>query len=163
MNHASNDDRTAFDEAFERFTRQPQADASEDEYDQVFAAFRRVRASRDVLPGWIVAEIAGMTQEGTRVPTTYGAAAKSLMQRMKDRAAPKATFMTPDEISAARQSFGLTQAEFADMLDTDVLTVRRIEMSEDTPSHRKPPARVVRLIRAYLSGYRPSDWIGEDA
>lgn len=48
------------------------------------------------------------------------------------------------------------------MLDTDGQTIRRMEMPEDAKTHRKPVARMVRLIRAYLDGYQPSDWPATD-
>jgi hypothetical protein len=48
--------------------------------------------------------------------------------------------------------------EMADMLDTDPQSVRRWEMQPDAATHRKVPVRAMRLIRAYLSGYRPEDW-----
>ncbi len=63
------------------------------------------------------------------------------------------------EIKESRQSLGLTLRELADMLDTDAQSVRRMEMD---PTHavtaRTPAPRMVRLIRAYLDGYRPEDW-----
>ena len=70
--------------------------------------------------------------------------------------------MTPDEIKRARQSLGLTQSQLGQMLDTDGQTIRRMEMPPDAATARKPVARMARLIRAYLDGYRPDDWpIGE--
>lgn len=66
--------------------------------------------------------------------------------------------MTPDQIRRARSKLGLTQKQFAEMLDTDPTTARRMEMQPDTKTHRQPPARAVRLIQAYLDGYRPRDW-----
>lgn len=61
-------------------------------------------------------------------------------------------------IKEARQSLGLTQAELAALLDTDASTVRRMEMSPDKSSFRKPAPRMMRLVAAYLDGYRPQDW-----
>jgi len=66
--------------------------------------------------------------------------------------------MTPSQIRRARLTLALTQAQMADMLDTDAQSVRRWEMQPDAATHRQPPARASRLIRAYLSGYRPEDW-----
>lgn len=66
--------------------------------------------------------------------------------------------MTPDEIRTARQTLGLTQAQLGALLETDDQTIRRMEMPEDASTHRKPAVRMVRLIRAYLRGYRPPDW-----
>lgn len=62
--------------------------------------------------------------------------------------------MTPDEIRAARQQLGLTQAHLARVLGYgDHMRVHEIETGKRTPSDA-----VVRLLRAYLAGYRPDDW-----
>ena len=66
--------------------------------------------------------------------------------------------MTPTQIKEARRTLGLTQAQMGAMLDTDATTIRRMEMSPDTRSHRAPAPRMVRLIQAYLDEYRPPDW-----
>lgn len=66
--------------------------------------------------------------------------------------------MTPTEIKSARHALGLSLREFASMLDTDETTARRMEMDESKSSFRKPAPRMVRLIDAYLDGYRPGDW-----
>lgn len=66
--------------------------------------------------------------------------------------------MTPSEIRRAREELGLTQAQLAAMLETDAQTVRRMELAPDKSTHRAPAGRMVRLLRAYLSGYRPDDW-----
>ena len=69
--------------------------------------------------------------------------------------------MTPSEIREAREQLGLSVAQLAALLETDPQTVRRMEMTESANTHRKPAARMTRLIRAYLEGYRPSDWLLE--
>lgn len=66
--------------------------------------------------------------------------------------------MTPAEIKQARQSLALSTAQLAALLDTDAQTIRRMEQREDASTFRKPAPRMVRLIRAYLDGYRPNDW-----
>lgn len=66
--------------------------------------------------------------------------------------------MTPAEIRAARKSLGLTQAQLAALLETDPRQLRAMESAPDTATHRKPPPRAVRLIRAYLAGWTPEDW-----
>lgn len=66
--------------------------------------------------------------------------------------------MTPDEIKAARHQLGLSLAQLADLLDTDPQTIRRLELDPEDSTARKPAPRMVRLIRAYLEGYRPADW-----
>lgn len=66
--------------------------------------------------------------------------------------------MDHGQIREARQKLGLTQSQLAHLLDTSDHVVRRMEMSPDKASHRDPAPRMVRLIAAYLDGYRPLDW-----
>ena len=66
--------------------------------------------------------------------------------------------MTPTELKEARHKLGLSVADLARLLDTDAQTVRRTEQSETANTFRKPAPRMVRLLDAYLSGYRPPDW-----
>lgn len=67
--------------------------------------------------------------------------------------------MTPAEIQQARQSLGLSRAQLAALLDLrSPQDVQRMEMPSTASTHRPPPVRAVRLIRAYLAGYRPDDW-----
>lgn len=64
--------------------------------------------------------------------------------------------MTPEEIKEARLSLGLTVAQFGNMLDiADERTMRR-HMSPVNP--KQPSPRMVRLVKAYMAGYRPDDW-----
>ena len=62
------------------------------------------------------------------------------------------------ELRAAREKLGLTPAEAADVLDTSPKTINRIESDPSNKMHREAPARVERLYKAYLAGYRPDDW-----
>lgn len=66
--------------------------------------------------------------------------------------------MTPAEIKEARLSLGLTQAQMAEMLETDATSIKRIEAPPEAATHRSPPPRLVRLLRAYLDGHIPDDW-----
>lgn len=66
--------------------------------------------------------------------------------------------MTPAEMKDARKKLGLSVNQMATMIDTDPLSVRRMEGNPDAKTHRHPAPRMVRLIEAYLSGYRPLDW-----
>ena len=66
--------------------------------------------------------------------------------------------MTPEEIKEARQKLGLSSHQLASLLETDPQTIRRMEQSETANTFRKPAPRMVRLLRAYLDGYRPADW-----
>ena len=66
--------------------------------------------------------------------------------------------MQPNEMRRARLALKLTQAQLGAMLDTDGQTIRRMELDPSASTFRKPAVRMVRLIRAYLDGYRPADW-----
>ena len=62
--------------------------------------------------------------------------------------------MTPVEFEQARQSLGLDAVQAARMLGYG----SRTRISEIEHGTRNPGAAVVRLMRAYLAGYRPDDW-----
>lgn len=66
--------------------------------------------------------------------------------------------MTPAEIKHSRHRLGLSCEQLSKLLDTDPQTIRRMEQREEASTFRKPAPRMVRLIRAYLEGYRPNDW-----
>lgn len=66
--------------------------------------------------------------------------------------------MTPSQFKQARQSLDLTQSQLGILLDTDGQSIRRVEMEGDATTKRKPAPRMVRLLQAYLDGYRPTDW-----
>jgi transcriptional regulator with XRE-family HTH domain len=66
--------------------------------------------------------------------------------------------VTPAEIREARQTLGLTQAELASALGYgNVSRVAELERGA-----RVPGGCVVRLLQAFLDGYRPSDWPGTE-
>lgn len=62
--------------------------------------------------------------------------------------------MTPAEFREARHSLGLDQAQMAAMLGYGAGS----RVSEVEGGKRRPAESVVRLLRAYLGGYRPPDW-----
>lgn len=66
--------------------------------------------------------------------------------------------MKPNDVKNARRNLELSVSEFAQMLDTDASTIRKMELQEDSSQYRRPAPRMVRLIVAYLNGYRPVDW-----
>lgn len=66
--------------------------------------------------------------------------------------------MSPEQITEARQTLRLSQSQLADLLETDKSTIRKMEFPDNAAQHRQPARRMVRLIRAYLDGYRPDDW-----
>ena len=62
--------------------------------------------------------------------------------------------MKPADILHARDKLGLTQAQFAQVLGYGhVMRVSQLERGE-----RHPSPAAVRLIAAYLDGYRPAGW-----
>lgn len=68
--------------------------------------------------------------------------------------------MTPTELRDAREALQLTPAEMAVLTEVDVSSVYKWERDSSAKSSRPAPARVARLIRAYLAGFRPGDWPG---
>lgn len=66
--------------------------------------------------------------------------------------------LTPEQIKEARHKLGLSVKELAEMLETDPLSIRRMEMDQDKSTARKPAPRMARLLHAYKKGYRPPDW-----
>jgi len=66
--------------------------------------------------------------------------------------------MTSEELRRAREAQRRTPRELVDLLEMDMSSVYKIERDESARQHRPPPARAVRLIHAYLSGYMPDDW-----
>ena len=66
--------------------------------------------------------------------------------------------MTHDEIQKARVTLGLSVADMADMLGHSAVHQRRLESAPDVDMHRKANGSCVRLLRAFLDGYRPADW-----
>lgn len=65
---------------------------------------------------------------------------------------------TPMVLRGARTELGLSVMQMAALLETDAQTIRRMEQTPLAKTFRKPASRMVRLLRAYLCGYRPKDW-----
>lgn len=65
--------------------------------------------------------------------------------------------MTPDQFRQARRQLNLTSRQMAELLGFGSGTAIRQFETHGT-SQRIPGARVVRLVQAYLDGYRPADW-----
>lgn len=61
--------------------------------------------------------------------------------------------MTPAERRAALDALGLTQSQAAPLLGYGT----QARVSDFVSGKVNPPA-VVRLLQAYLDGYRPADW-----
>ena len=65
--------------------------------------------------------------------------------------------MEPNDIRRARLALGLSQAELGRMLGYQGAHIR-VQM-EDLETGQKPLRGCQeRLLRAYMDGYRPSDW-----
>ena len=62
--------------------------------------------------------------------------------------------MTPEELKDARRKLCLNQDEAAQVLGYGSYA----RISEIERGARKPGDAVVRLLQAYLDGYRPGDW-----
>lgn len=62
--------------------------------------------------------------------------------------------MTPHEFKEALQTLGLNQTQAASMLGYGAAP----RISEIVTGKQAPSDSVVRLLRAYLDGYRPKDW-----
>lgn len=56
--------------------------------------------------------------------------------------------MTCEELRAAQEFLGVTPAEAAEVLETDVGTIRRIERAPGKSTARPPLARIAQLYRA---------------
>jgi len=78
------------------------------------------------------------------------------MRRGTDGAAETGRYcVTEGEwMKAARLQLGLTQEEMGRWLETDGQSIRRIESDPSTKTHRTPAPRMVRLMKAYLAGWR---------
>ena len=62
--------------------------------------------------------------------------------------------MTGEEIRNARKQLGLTQAEFAVVMGFS----SRPYISDVEAGRYELSPTALRLLQAYLSGYRPADW-----
>lgn len=62
--------------------------------------------------------------------------------------------MTPVQFKEAMQSLGLDQAAAMKLLGYN----RQASISDIVTGKRNPSGATVRLLQAYLDGYRPSDW-----
>jgi hypothetical protein len=80
------------------------------------------------------------------------------MTKMKTIDAGTKPGMTPGQLKDAYYRLGLTLDELARVLDTDKKSLRCMMGDPMAKMFRHPPPRLVRLLEAYLSGYRPPDW-----
>ena len=66
--------------------------------------------------------------------------------------------MTPIQIAKAQKSLGLDNADFAQVMEVDYSTLKKIKSPGGSSQSRRAPVRFVRLLNAYLAGFRPDDW-----
>ncbi len=66
--------------------------------------------------------------------------------------------MSADDLTQARLALGLSVRELAAMLGCSPQHVRRMQTRPGEGQHRRITGTTERLLRAYLSGYRPRDW-----
>jgi transcriptional regulator with XRE-family HTH domain len=66
--------------------------------------------------------------------------------------------MTGKDLKAARLRLSLSNSQLAALIGMRPVTVRRMEMDPSNAGHRTINPQVRRLVKAYLSGYRPPDW-----
>ncbi|MEF2552807.1 hypothetical protein VQ042_15780 [Aurantimonas sp. A2-1-M11] len=79
---------------------------------------------------------------------------------MTDRQQPA---LSSEEFREAQRELGLSDADLAFVLGIEnPQHIRRLKGREGSSTHREVQPWHVRLIRAYLVGYRPGDWPGND-
>jgi hypothetical protein len=67
--------------------------------------------------------------------------------------------MSPQEFREAQHQLGLSDLQLALVLGLeDPQHIRRLKADAGKSHHRPVKGAHVRLIRAYLAGYRPADW-----
>lgn len=66
--------------------------------------------------------------------------------------------LTPTEFRRARNALGLSIRQLAAMLSLEPEAVRQMEIQIGNGGHRPIRGSTVRLLDAYLNGYRPPDW-----
>lgn len=69
--------------------------------------------------------------------------------------------MSPDQLARARKRLGLTLEQMADMLGYEGSQAKSQVHHLETGRRQIRPAQR-RLIEAYLDGYRPDDWPGDN-
>lgn len=66
--------------------------------------------------------------------------------------------MTPEELRITREMLGLSRQQAAEVLETTIYQIQKLERPADRGSHIKPPRRYTQLLEAYMAGFRPSNW-----
>lgn len=66
--------------------------------------------------------------------------------------------MSPDEIRTARDALGLTQHQMAVVLGFEDHEHTRQNVAKLERGSKTLDAARIRLLQAYLAGYRPADW-----
>lgn len=66
--------------------------------------------------------------------------------------------MTPNELRMTRELLGLSRRQAADLLETTIFQIQKLERPLDRGSNIPAPRRYARLLQAYAAGFRPDDW-----
>lgn len=66
--------------------------------------------------------------------------------------------MTPQELRMKRELLGLSRRQAAELLETSIFQIQKMERPADRESHISPPRRYAQLLDAYLAGFRPENW-----
>ena len=67
--------------------------------------------------------------------------------------------MTPRDLKEARELLGLTPLQMARVLGIPILRWRRLENGPDFRIRAVITKTELLLLRSYLAGYRPPDWL----
>jgi len=62
------------------------------------------------------------------------------------------------ELRIKRELLGLSRQQVADLTETNVFQIQKLERPEDRKSHVPAPRRYEQLLDAYLAGFRPEHW-----
>lgn len=111
------------------------------------------RINHDTSPELIIYTLTANPKLVERIDLRAAGAAEKLASYVL----PGSNSMLNWEFAACRKKLGLTQAQLAPLLDIGAAT--NISAYERDSSPRPIPKHIARLMRAYESGWRPSDWV----
>lgn len=66
--------------------------------------------------------------------------------------------MTPAELRITREMLGLSRKQAAEVLETTIFQIQKLERPADRDSHIPAPRRYTQLLEAYMAGFRPDNW-----
>jgi predicted transcriptional regulator len=65
---------------------------------------------------------------------------------------------TPEDLRIMRELLGLSRKQAAELTETTIFQIQKLERPADRESHIKPPRRYAQLLEAYQAGFRPTNW-----